>query len=426
MLLTESMPMRQGVNLAHALCQAVADEAGVRVLFLKGPTAAVQGLRSPSHVSGDVDVLCLPADRDAMETGLRARGWRLRAVSTAAREFTTHSITFIHDSWPCDIDLHTMFPGMLADPVTAFEALWRRREQHRIAGISVLTPDRIAQFLVLVLHGLRSPSLHRNSQEIAHARSMYQSDLTTEERTALRELVTQTGSAEPTQDFFNSVGDPIDVPARPSPGYALWKLKTGPSRTESWMVYALEARGRQRLRILFRAAFPTRDDMYADHPESAAGGWALVRAYKNRLSRAVRLTPRAVRQVVRARRAVASPKPDPVIPSRPPVVSGTESPDLSPRSAPKPATPVIAPHASDWTDDHEILFVLPLHSTTSGVLALRDTAAALWTLIQETGTSPDGLASAAGSHWEVPIEDLRDDVVLFLSQLVDCGALLAA
>lgn len=70
--------------------------------------------------------------------------------------------------------------------------------------------------------------------------------------------------------------------------------------------------------------------------------------------------------------------------------------------------------------------MLPLQSTTSGVLALRDTAAALWTLIQEAGTSPDGLASAACAYWEIPAEVVRDDVALFLAQLVDCGALLAA
>lgn len=426
MLLTESMPMKQAVNLAHALCQAVADEAGVRALFLKGPTAAMQGLRSSSHVSGDVDALCVPADRDAMEAGLRARGWRLRPVSTAAREFTTHSVTFIHDSWPCDIDLHTTFPGMLADPVTTFDALWERREEHLLAGVPVMTPDRVAQFLILVLHGLRSPGLVRNAQEIERARSMYRSELTDCERAALRELVARTESAEPTQDFFRSVGDPVEVPSRPSPSYALWQLKTGPSRTESWMVYAIESHGWQRARILFRALLPTRADMYADHPESAEGVWRLARAHIRRLSRAARLTPRAAGQVARARRALTAPQPEPADAGSAPAVTAPQSQHSPRRPVPPARTPLIAPHASEWTDDREILFVLPLQSSTSGVLALRDTAAALWTLIQEAGTSPDGLASAACAYWEIPAEAVRDDVALFLAQLVDYGALLAA
>lgn len=425
MLDTESMPMQQSVNLATALCQAVADEAGVRVLFLKGPTAARQGLRSESHVSGDVDVLCLPGDRDAMEAGLRARGWRLRPVSTAAREFTTHSITFIHDRWPCDIDLHTTFPGMLAEPATNFEALWSRREEHRLAGVPIMTPDRSAQFLILLLHGLRAPDLARNVQQIEAARTTYNSQLTQDERAAVRQLVVETRAAEPTQGFFRSVGDPVEVPSRPSADYALWQLKTGPSRTESWMVLALRTHGRQRLQILFRAVFPTRADMHADHPESAGSAWRLAQAHAHRLSRAARLAPRALRQVLGARRAFetepAADAPPQELTARP--ADGTP---LSPAARRLRAAPTIAPHAAEWTADHEILFVLPLHSPSSRVLALRGTAAGLWTLIQESGTSPEQLAAAAGAHWEVPAGDVRRDVELFLSQLVDWGALLAA
>lgn len=426
MLDTESMPMQQSVDLASALCQAVADEAGVRVLFLKGPAASRQGLRAPGHVSGDVDVLCTPGDRPAMEAGLRARGWRLRPVSTAAREFTTHSVTFIHDLWPCDIDLHTTFPGMLADPTTNFEALWRRREEHCFAGVPILTPDRSAQFLVLLLHGLRSPDLARNAQQIEAARTTYTTGLTPEERAAVRALVVETQAAEPTQEFFRSVGDPVEVPSRPSPGYALWQLKTGPSRTESWMVLALNTRGPRRLRILFRAAFPTRADMQADHPESAGSVWRLARAHGHRLSRAARLTPRAVRQVMGARRAVAAEQRAEA--ARPQAI-GTgpvEDRPAAPAAARLRTAPTVAPHASEWTADGEILFVLPLHSRESRVLALRGTAAGLWTLLQEAGTSPEQLAAAAEKHWEVPAGDVRPDVEAFLSQLVDWGALLAA
>lgn len=426
MLATESMPMKQGVSLAHALCQAVADDAGVRALFLKGPTAGQQGLRSTTHVSGDVDVLCLPEDLAAMEAGLCARGWRLRPVSTAAREFTTHSVTYIHDSWPCDIDLHTNFPGMLADPSASFEALWSSREEHSFAGVPAMTPNRTAQFLVLLLHGLRSPGLARNTHEIATAQTMYHDGLTDDERADLRALVVATGSAEPTQDFFRRVGDPIDVPARPSAGYALWQLKTGPSRTESWMLLALRTRGKQRLRVLFRAVVPTRADMYADHPESAQGFTRLVSAHGHRLSRAARLAPRAVQQILRARQALRSTQP--VVPGR--LLSVVEDAGANSRpshSSPSRTTaPMVAPHAAEWTDDQQILFVLPLHSPTSKVLALRDTAAALWTLMQDTGTSPEQLASAACLHWQIPTDTVRPDVEVFLSQLVDWGALVAA
>lgn len=426
MLVTESMPMKQGVSLAHALCQAIADEAGVRALFLKGPVAGQQGLRSPDHPSGDVDMLCLPADRPVMEAGLRARGWRLRPVSTAAREFTTHSLTFIHDSWPCDIDLHTSFPGMLADSATAFEALWSHREEHPFAGVPAMTPDRSAQFLILLLHGLRSPDLARNTQEIAAARVLYRNGLSDDERATLRRLVAVTGAAEPTQEFFAGVGDPVEVPARPSAAYAMWQLKTGPSRTESWLLLAMHTRGAARVRVLFRAALPSRADMYADHPESADGLPQLVAAHGRRLTRAARLTPRAIRQIARARRAVRAAQPATTAQRGPGDPTDATAEPRSPQARGRHSPPVVAPHASVWTDDQQILFVLPLHSTTSKVMALRGTAADLWTLLQDAGTTTDELASAACAHWEIPADTVRADVEAFLAQLVDWGALVAA
>lgn len=432
---TERMPMRQGVNLATALCQAVADEVGVPVLFLKGPAASLQGLRPAGHVSGDVDVMCRPADQGAMAAGLRSRGWRLRPVSTAAREFTTHSITFIHDQWPCDIDLHTTFPGMLAEPTTNFDALWKHREEHVLAGTAVQTPDRSGQFLILLLHGLRSPDLARNVQQISAARATYTGQLTPHERSMVRQLIADTASAEPTQDFFRELGERVDVPTRPSAEYALWKLKTGPSRTESWLVHALRARGSERFRILFRAAVPSREDMHADHPESVGSVWRLIRAHGQRLHRAARLTPHALRQVARARRALDAPESAGAQAVDP--LTGPSSPLPQPTRADRPGradarstedatTAAIARHAAEWADDHETLFVLPLASGTSRVLALKGTAAVLWTLIQESGTSVDELADAAAARWEMSPGELRDDVEVFLAQLVDCGALLAA
>lgn len=431
MLASELVPMKQAVNLAHALCQAIADAAGVRVLFLKGPVAAAQGLRPSSHVSSDVDVLCLPGDRAAMESGLRARGWRLRPVSTAAREFTTHSITFIHDTWPCDIDLHTAFPGLLATPETSFEALWSRREEHRLAGVTALTPDRVAQFLILLLHGLRSPDLARNSIEIARARSMYRNDLTSTERSELLDLVARTEAAEPTEEFFRSVGEQVTVPPKPSPGYVLWKLKTAPSRTESWLMYALALRGRRRLRVLFRAVVPTAADMYADHPESANGRRELIAAHLHRLLRAARLTPRAMATVLRARHSLHSAvaEPSPIAPARaqPRAAKKTahaDATDVTPRTTPTPRA--IAPHALEWSDDKAVLFVLPLTTATSTLLALRDSAAQLWMLMETSGPSPARLSEVASALFETPAADIRPDVETFIRQLVEIGALVAA
>ncbi|AAT89622.1 hypothetical protein Lxx18920 [Leifsonia xyli subsp. xyli str. CTCB07] len=117
------MPLSAAVPLAHALVREVAERNGIRILFVKGPVLAAQGLRAP-RVSVDVDVWADPARFDDLIAALREFGWTRRAESRSWQLFITHSVTLVRSGWPCDIDVHDRFPGAFADPQLVFETLW--------------------------------------------------------------------------------------------------------------------------------------------------------------------------------------------------------------------------------------------------------------------------------------------------------------
>ena len=284
----------------------VAKNLGVRVLFLKGPVATIQGLRDPGYVSGDVDALCEPGQEQALIDALCSQGWSPREQSEAATRFTTHSITLVHQDWPCDIDVHSRFPGFLAQPTAVFEALWARRELATLANVQVYGPDYPAQCLVILLHGLRSPSLPKNQSELEGSRQRF-SAMSEDDLAAVFDLVESTGAAEVVYDFFADLGVSIAVAAVPSAEYLRWRLITQPSRAEGWAMAISDTRGAERWRLMFRAIFPQRRHLIIDHPIAAQSTRAAARVYVARWTRAARLLPAAIHNVVMARHARESP-----------------------------------------------------------------------------------------------------------------------
>ena len=68
------LALAEAVPLAHALVDRVAVDVDVRVLFIKGPAAALQGLRT-RRASVDVDVLVDPSRRQVLAERLTDLGW---------------------------------------------------------------------------------------------------------------------------------------------------------------------------------------------------------------------------------------------------------------------------------------------------------------------------------------------------------------
>ena len=97
--------LSEGVALAHALVARVAADDDVRVLFIKGPTAVLQGLRAPRE-SVDVDALVDPARRERLAARLTELGWVDENPYTSPTVLPMHSLTHRHPAWPCELDLH--------------------------------------------------------------------------------------------------------------------------------------------------------------------------------------------------------------------------------------------------------------------------------------------------------------------------------
>ncbi|WP_169747747.1 nucleotidyltransferase family protein [Demequina subtropica] len=293
------------VELAHALVDGVGRARGIRVLFLKGPGAAHHGLR-PARVSADADAMVAPGDLASMLEGLAAAGWHEREHSDLAHLFATHSVTLIHDAWPCDIDVHVRFPGFLQDPADVFEALWERRVPIALAGVEVSIPDRTGAILIAALHSLRTPAqTSRHAAEVRMLLDMVLPSLDEAEREDLASLASLTGcqdTARPVLERF--VVLPPSTPARVDPELDAWRVRTGAqgsSTVQHWQII-VSSPLRRRPRLIWNAFWRSAEDLRRDHPEIPPGRVALVRARLARWGRGLRAAPGVLSSLARARR----------------------------------------------------------------------------------------------------------------------------
>src|SRR5690606_10193028 len=90
------------VDLAHALVARVAAEVAARALLIEGQIASRVGLRPP-RVSADVDVLVETSKLEDLRRALMARGWHPPVERAVPRVLEPHSVTLVHDEWPCAV-----------------------------------------------------------------------------------------------------------------------------------------------------------------------------------------------------------------------------------------------------------------------------------------------------------------------------------
>ena len=109
----------EAVPLLHTLVARAAADLGLRVLAIKGPVVALQGMRAP-RASADLDVLVHPRDLGPLVDGLVALGWRRAVEGTYASIMPPHSTNLLSDLWPVAMDVHHYFPGFLADAGEVF------------------------------------------------------------------------------------------------------------------------------------------------------------------------------------------------------------------------------------------------------------------------------------------------------------------
>ena len=278
---------------------------GVRALLIKGVALERHGLRAP-HVSNDIDVLIEPARFDVFVAAIEHAGWRERASTLAGSVFTTHSHTFVHRDWPCDLDVHRFFPGFLAEPETVFDELWRRHEAIEVAHQSCPVPDRASSILILALHSLRGISaLPRHAAELSHLTTTTR--LGDDEAVDLATLARATGSDETLRGVLHDLGVRLGPPTPPSPELLEWRARVSSGGTAGyfWLTHLRRSRGRDRLRLIAHGIWPSRAELLLHRPEIADAALPRLRARVARWRRGLRTFPSAARALWRHRSAAS-------------------------------------------------------------------------------------------------------------------------
>lgn len=161
------LPRDVATQFAHAAVQAIADQAGITILHVKGPVvdATLLAARfdeplaedSPAPMprqSVDADILVAPSDARALLEAMTRHGWEL-AWDFDEGSLFAHAATLTHPHL-AHVDVHRWFPGIECDPETAFAILASGARRIPIAGFPCLVPSDDAHRLVLLLHAARS------------------------------------------------------------------------------------------------------------------------------------------------------------------------------------------------------------------------------------------------------------------------------
>ena len=438
-----TLPLDAAVGLVHALVDDVARSAGIRTLFVKGPIADAHRIRR-AHRSSDADVLVAPPEADRLLALLVERGWSIRPGSAAHQAFVTHSITLLHPSWPCDIDLHTSWPGFFLEPQLAFEVLWRSRCEIVVAGVPVRACGFDTSVLVSALHSLRSPYQQRSEGELEELVAAVTAG---GREDAVVARATELGCLEPIAPFLKRIGTTVALPDRPSRQYALWRLRTRrPSRTADWLLAIDQATTlAERLVLLRRALLPAGRDLVIDHPLLPRTAAARLRIRAQRFAAAARALLPAVRDLVAVHRAVRE---DVVSADPPGLGTGRTAPAAgalaatpgAERTAPAIGTGVEGAQASGapspvrsrvaemTTAEGLYLLALDAPAGTQPVV-LQGWARLLWERFSEreprTRAEADAALCAADELGDVLVDVSRAEVELLLDALVELGLLAA-
>ena len=247
------MDQDEAIRLAYALAAKAAELTGVRVLAIKGIVASHHGLRA-ERTAGDVDVL-IETDGFAAFTRQRQEwGWRSRYGGLEDFPVAGHSVTYLHEQWPCDIDAHRRYLGFLAPAPQVFDALWERRQPLSLADRLVPIADWASSVAIMALHSVRSaPANPRHADELRHLIDLSPT-WTRQQRNELAALARATGCVQSLDVAWRRLGvliDPTDK-AVASDDLAEWRQRLD-GRTPGarvWLRYLRDGGPRQ---VLTRA-----------------------------------------------------------------------------------------------------------------------------------------------------------------------------
>ncbi|MBF4461885.1 MULTISPECIES: nucleotidyltransferase family protein [unclassified Rathayibacter] len=417
---TALLPRAVALRLAAILAQHTLRDRGIRSLVIKGEGLHRQGIRAPM-ASADVDLWVEPDAFDAAVALLGSLGWRRRAEALSWTLFVDHSITLVHPSWPCDIDVHRSFPGAFEDERPAFERLWAARTDLALTEETLEIPGRAHHLVLHALHQLRNARASSSATVLA-ALDVYGAHLPLEERLAVRDAAVELGAQTPMSVLLESWGVPAPAEERYRHAQALWDVRRRSDRhTFNWLHAIASAPWRLKGGLLLRAAFPTRADLEASHPGRLTRSRRL-RLRVERTIRAVRGLPSALSGFARIARAGGHGEAAPAG-SPEPIAQATAPTRLPPVPSPVAVQPAPNEHsavvASRFVVERteEDTYVLDLSRPGSIPVLLSVSADAIFQAVVREGRSRSATVELLAARFDADPDLLRRDVDAVLDVL---------
>lgn len=300
------LTLESAVPLAHAWLQALLTRLSMRGVFMKGPALSHHGIRHP-RVSADVDLLVERHEAPRLLDALRAAGWLERSDSGLQRSAPSHSVTLWHPLWPCDLDVHVAYPGLLAGEQTSFDAIWDVTTTVAIAHRPCVVPGRTFSAVHLALHSLRGDA--RQARHIQELEVVTRVPFTRAEVDRIGELSSATGAGASLRDILPGWGVTGDESIPGGSAFARWRNEVMIANISSfvWLAQIRSARGFQRISLAWKAFWPSDRDLRLATSLKRPTSFSRTRARLGRLGRGARALPKALRALREIRASPASP-----------------------------------------------------------------------------------------------------------------------
>lgn len=252
---TSAPPTHTHLRLSHALLDYLGEEAGVRVLHIKG-VAIDPSLAEGRQGSTDCDVVIHPSNIGTYTRCLENNGWELRTTFEHGSVFN-HAATYYHPVWGT-VDVHRSFPGLDQDPARTFESWWNESHTVELGGRNVHVPSLLDQRVLLLLHAARSTRGRGR-----HDYQMVWQEASAAERAEVEARAITLGGKTPLMVVTSEKGDARRESVRSNRDFHLWvAMGHDANPTEVWVAQVLDARGiRAKLAVLWAAMHVNRDHL---------------------------------------------------------------------------------------------------------------------------------------------------------------------
>ena len=292
--------LEESAPLVHALVSRAASDIGLRVLAIKGPALALQGLRA-DRPSADVDVLVHPDELDQFIQHMVGMGWFKGLVASAPVVRPSHSVDLLSEFWPTGIDVHHYFPGFMADAGDVFDLLWARRCKVDLAGVAVPACDRVAHTALAALHYLRDPQSPMYGTRLSDLTKRAQHTLTQRDMLDLIALAEETGAVGPLRPFLSALVIPgSQIPAPSDAHQAEWEFWVNAPESTQWLLLLKQTPLRDWPRTIWYALMLTDVEvrvLLGSRDEAAT----ITQLRLRRLRRGARTMPKALLTLARRR-----------------------------------------------------------------------------------------------------------------------------